>query len=365
MSASLLIEEPPLQVLPGLACRIGLNEAIFIQQLHYWMKKSKNFDEQGRRYVWNSLPEWQVQLPFWSLNTIQRIVRNLELPTAGRPPLIISWAGEGMDKKKRYSIDYEAFEALVMEKSTTITPSWGDDDPKLGSSREHYDESESTTEILSSTVAPSGLVAAAPVDVLNFGSPPKPPKKGKTKPSPARSKPKEEDPGYVEARAGVRAVFLSVRGYELTNQTRGATLAENDGVKCLAQMILAGHVALSQIEAYLRYQRNDPYWQKSEILASVVSKNLRAWLASPDGMAATRPANGSGAPGRKAPVWDEEAWQRQQEEWRERCSPEGRAAREKRARELREERITQMEKVASPWLRGVLEKARRNLDATP
>jgi hypothetical protein len=33
--SKLLIDEPPLQVLPTLAVRLGLEEAIFLQQLHY------------------------------------------------------------------------------------------------------------------------------------------------------------------------------------------------------------------------------------------------------------------------------------------------------------------------------------------
>ena len=36
---SLLISEPPLQVLPSLAVKIGLNEAIVLQQIHYWLLK--------------------------------------------------------------------------------------------------------------------------------------------------------------------------------------------------------------------------------------------------------------------------------------------------------------------------------------
>ena len=34
-SSKLLMGESPLQVLPGLAVLIGLDEAIFLQQLHY------------------------------------------------------------------------------------------------------------------------------------------------------------------------------------------------------------------------------------------------------------------------------------------------------------------------------------------
>lgn len=35
--SKLLINERPIQVLPRLAKEIGLNEEIFLQQLHYWL----------------------------------------------------------------------------------------------------------------------------------------------------------------------------------------------------------------------------------------------------------------------------------------------------------------------------------------
>jgi len=38
LSSSLLINESPLQVLPSLAVLVGLNEAIVLQQTHYWIK---------------------------------------------------------------------------------------------------------------------------------------------------------------------------------------------------------------------------------------------------------------------------------------------------------------------------------------
>ncbi len=37
--AKLLLNEQPLVVLPELACKIGLNEAIILQQLNYWLHK--------------------------------------------------------------------------------------------------------------------------------------------------------------------------------------------------------------------------------------------------------------------------------------------------------------------------------------
>ena len=38
----LLINENPLQVLPTLAVKIGLNEAMILQQMHYWLNAYHN-----------------------------------------------------------------------------------------------------------------------------------------------------------------------------------------------------------------------------------------------------------------------------------------------------------------------------------
>jgi hypothetical protein len=73
----LLINEQPLQVLPSLAVAVGLNRAIFLQQLHYWLLKSEHHYD-GRAWVYNTYDAWLEQFPFWSLNTLTRIVRSLE-----------------------------------------------------------------------------------------------------------------------------------------------------------------------------------------------------------------------------------------------------------------------------------------------
>jgi len=72
-----LINEPPLFVLPTLAQKIGLNEAILVQQLHFWLLRSKN-EKAGHRWVYNTYDDWLEQFPFWSNKTIRRIVRKLE-----------------------------------------------------------------------------------------------------------------------------------------------------------------------------------------------------------------------------------------------------------------------------------------------
>ena len=112
----LLIEEPPLQILPSLAVAIGLNEAIFLQQLHYWVRMSSHVHE-GRRWVYNSLAEWQLQFPFWSDRTLRRVIKSLEspLPGYGRALMISTphLNTHPMDKTKWYTLDY----ALVNELS--------------------------------------------------------------------------------------------------------------------------------------------------------------------------------------------------------------------------------------------------------
>jgi len=74
--SKLLINESPLQVLPSLAIKYGLNEAIVIQQLHYWLIRSTNIEE-DKKWVYNSISEWHKQFPFWSEKTISRILKKL------------------------------------------------------------------------------------------------------------------------------------------------------------------------------------------------------------------------------------------------------------------------------------------------
>lgn len=74
--SKLLINEPPLQVLPSLAAKIGLNEAIFLQQLHYWLQRS-SVEALDCRWVHNTTADWAEQFPFWSEKTIRRTVDSL------------------------------------------------------------------------------------------------------------------------------------------------------------------------------------------------------------------------------------------------------------------------------------------------
>lgn len=109
-SSQLLIQEPPLQVLPSLAVLIGLNEAIFLQQLHYWLLKSDHYHDH-RYWIYNTYEEWHNQLPFWSVRTIRRIVGSLE-----ERSLIVSttkYNRQKVDQTKWYTLVYEELNRLT------------------------------------------------------------------------------------------------------------------------------------------------------------------------------------------------------------------------------------------------------------
>lgn len=75
--SKLLINEPPLQVLPTLAKEIGLNEAIALQQLHYWLKHG--IWHKGQKWIYKPVHKWQSQdFPFWSEKTIRNVFKSLE-----------------------------------------------------------------------------------------------------------------------------------------------------------------------------------------------------------------------------------------------------------------------------------------------
>lgn len=108
--SKLLINESPLMVLPTLAARIGLNEAIFVQQVHYWLQASK-LERDGRCWTYNTVKQWNEQFPFWSERTIKYIVQSLKASGI----LLVAQYGSAFDKTNYYSIDYEILDAVGSE----------------------------------------------------------------------------------------------------------------------------------------------------------------------------------------------------------------------------------------------------------
>lgn len=114
--SKLLINEQPLQVLPSLANIIGLNEAIVLQQLHFFLRISRN-KIGGRSWVYNTINDWQAEFSFWSVKTVQRTIDNLE-----KSGLVVStdkFNKMKMDKTKWYTIDYKKLSEILPENEKT------------------------------------------------------------------------------------------------------------------------------------------------------------------------------------------------------------------------------------------------------
>lgn len=108
-----IIDDQTLIVLPQLAIAIGLNEAIFLQQLHFLLScddKGKEID--GQKWVYNTIAKWQEHnFPFWDEGVIKRTIKNLE--TDG---LIITTAKHNklnIDRTKWFTIDYDLLYSIT------------------------------------------------------------------------------------------------------------------------------------------------------------------------------------------------------------------------------------------------------------
>lgn len=115
----LLLDEHPLLVLPNLAKAVGLNESIVIQQVHYWLQKSKHFHD-GCFWIYNSYEKWQEQFPFWSERTLRTIISNLE-----KSGLLISsnYNRLSIDRTKWYTIAYDLLEKIPTPSDKIVRPS--------------------------------------------------------------------------------------------------------------------------------------------------------------------------------------------------------------------------------------------------
>lgn len=77
-----IIDERPILLLPSLASDIGLNNAIFLQQLNYWCDIAQEMGygvtHEGEVWIYKTAEEWRDKdFPFWSVVTIRRIIASL------------------------------------------------------------------------------------------------------------------------------------------------------------------------------------------------------------------------------------------------------------------------------------------------
>ncbi|OON43688.1 hypothetical protein BV389_25790 [Escherichia coli] len=122
---SLLFAERPLVINTQLAMKIGLNEAIVLQQLHYWLRDTNSGMEcDGVRWIYNTTEQWLEQFPFWSESTLKRAFASLK--TLGLLRC------EKLNKSKRdmtnfYTINYGSELLDGGKLSESIGSKWPDD----------------------------------------------------------------------------------------------------------------------------------------------------------------------------------------------------------------------------------------------
>lgn len=150
---NLLYIECPLVINPLLAEKIGLNEAIVLQQLNYWLQKNNSgVSYHGRNWVYNTYADWRKQVPFFSERTVQRVMLKLEGMGLIESEMINKSKG---DRTKFYTInkDHEILSKSSRQSGMTIAPEWHDHSANLAPSSRQSGmlSTETTTETTTNT----------------------------------------------------------------------------------------------------------------------------------------------------------------------------------------------------------------------
>lgn len=117
-SNPLLINESPMQFLPSLACVLGVDGALFAQQLHYCLNAARNPRYvDGRAWVYNTLDVWNLQFPFWSKSTLRRTLKKLQAVEIDGEVyhvlLIQNYNTNKMNRCQWFSLDYDELDRLI------------------------------------------------------------------------------------------------------------------------------------------------------------------------------------------------------------------------------------------------------------
>lgn len=112
---SIRISNNQLTFCPELAAKIGVEGAIFLSQLEYWIQRSGK-ERDGKMWVYNTLNDWLEQFPFWKKSALHRVITDLE--TKG---MIISTSAfnvSKIDRTKWYAINYDHEVFAPVEEAT-------------------------------------------------------------------------------------------------------------------------------------------------------------------------------------------------------------------------------------------------------
>jgi hypothetical protein len=243
--SKLLINESPLLVLPSLAVALGLNEAIVLQQIQFWLGRDGGVEHEGRRWVWNSVAQWSKQFPWWSDNTIQRTLQRL------RDAGILEAKALSSDPFNRtlfYTINYSKLEELTTPTCTNgIAPTCGNELPQPGVLLKTETTTETTTEITAESESAreggaslgysqeSEIDAFTPEELYNEPLPPPPSKR-------------QQASHAAHQEAQRRAIMQSYRAARFGNTAfADPSPAEFRAMKPWADMLIEGGATPAQV----------------------------------------------------------------------------------------------------------------------
>ncbi|NRO89301.1 conserved phage C-terminal domain-containing protein [Lactobacillus helveticus] len=126
MKASWLYSKNPLVVDKDLATVIGLNEAITLQQINYWLHVPGGKNVDGKHWIKHTVSEFlEKDFPFWSRNTVRRAIASCE-----KKGFLLerNLNNAGFDKSKWYSINEvkldEVMSHAFAQNGPTSDPKW-------------------------------------------------------------------------------------------------------------------------------------------------------------------------------------------------------------------------------------------------
>lgn len=112
--SNLLLDEPPLVIIVELAVRVGLDEALLLQQIRYWLADERKPPvRDDRRWVCPRDVDFFVPLTHRSQETLIRLLGRLE-----RAGFLIGssrYNTQPGDRTKWYTLDFEAIKRLTTE----------------------------------------------------------------------------------------------------------------------------------------------------------------------------------------------------------------------------------------------------------
>lgn len=165
MSASLILQEQPLQVLPTLASLLGLEQAVVLQQLYWLLQNPKNGKTlgDGERYIFNTYEGWQVIFPWLSERSLRRVFGELE-----ERGIVMTCQPDGsFSRRKYYRVSVGAIAKLTYEAAESHLTKTADDAAKSGASMRPKSAlpltESSNTE---NTTTPSGKARDSLLDAL-------------------------------------------------------------------------------------------------------------------------------------------------------------------------------------------------------